>query len=144
MKIRAVLIASIAVVALAVCRPAEKGAEVTRAATVTDARGIELAPGARCTVRVRNESRGGFPCRLEITCGDVPLFGGRIPGGYARCEARAGKWVSASDDELPQRDGDPAISVDFERGDMRVDTGRAQIVARLDPVSPTSSTVARR
>ncbi|MBL8683451.1 MAG: hypothetical protein JNK05_30055 [Myxococcales bacterium] len=144
MKNHAIVVTSLVATLTVACRPAEKGAEVARTATVTRASGVELAAGDRCSVRVRNEARGGFSCRLEIVCGGIPLFGGRIPGGYARCAARGGRWVSAYDDELPARDGDPAISVDFVGGRLWVDTGRAQVVARLDPVASVVASSDRR
>lgn len=144
MKIRVIVVATFVAALYVACRPAEKGAEVTRTATVTRATGVELAAGDPCTVRVRNEERGRFHCRLEIVCGAVPLFGGRIPGGYAHCSAQSGRWTSAYDDELPARDGDPAISVDFVGGRVWVDTGRAQIVARLDPATPVVASAAVR
>ena len=80
-------------------------------------------------MQVRNQSRGGFACRVTVTCDGVALFGGRIPGGYARCTARDGRWVRAEDPDVASRDGDPAIDLDMQRGTLIFRTERARVEA---------------
>lgn len=112
--------------------PAPRGAEFTRGARVTRASGIALSPGERCTVAVRNESRGRFACRVQVECGSIPLFGGRIPGGFAQCTARDGRWVRAEDNEVASRDGDPALELDVASRAVVIQTERARVEAELD------------
>lgn len=134
----------IAGAALKLLWPSAKGAEFSREATVTRASGVDLSPGDRCTVSVRNESRGGFACRVSVECGGIALFGGRIPGGYAICTERDGRWIRAEDHELASKDGDPALDLDVEQQTVVVRTERARIEARLGGSLSPSRTVAAR
>jgi hypothetical protein len=111
----------------------ELGAEFTREATVVRAQGVGLAVGARCTVSVRNESRGGFPCRVAVVCDGLSLFGGSIPGGYAECTARQGRWVLAEDRGFTARDGDPALALDVERATVLVQDASLRVELSLGP-----------
>lgn len=80
-----------------------------------------VSEGARCLLRMQPAWRQGVNCQVVLRCpasdgsGEVDLFGGRRPGGYAVCETDDGAFTSALDDE-PRTDGDPALHVDLAAG----------------------------
>lgn len=111
-------IALAAVPCVAGCRT---GAEFERDAIVRAASSASpVRPGTHCRVGIRNEWRGGYPCRVSLVCDGVTLYGGARLGGWAECSARDGRWVSAVDSMESQRDGDPWMNFDVARGEIEV------------------------
>ncbi|MEW5850178.1 MAG: hypothetical protein AB2A00_15425 [Myxococcota bacterium] len=97
-----------------------------------------------CTVGVTPESRGGYPCRVSITCGKHTLYGGPRLGGYAKCSVSDGKYTAASDDMLSSRDGDPWLQLDVTGGRATVRDNRPEhdVVIEMD-TTPLASAGAR-
>lgn len=100
-------------------------AEAIEGALVVEEAGLatSLVEGTECHFRLRPAWRQGVNCQLEVTCPaavargpDESLFGGRLPGGYARCDTADHAFTRALDDD--PRDGDPAIDLDLARGTL--------------------------
>ncbi|MCZ7679753.1 MAG: hypothetical protein M5U28_13725 [Sandaracinaceae bacterium] len=117
------------------CAP--EGAAFETTGTVRRSAGASALPeGAACTVGIANESRGGYPCRVSVTCEGRPLYGGAMLGGYARCAAEEGRWVRATDDELEHLDGDPWMSFDVRAGTVIVRTRQLETLIEVDTEQP--------
>lgn len=127
------------VMGLAIVGCAEEGAPFERSGSVRRASGTSpVREGAACTVGIANESRGGYPCRVSVTCEGHTLYGGPALGGYAECSAANGRWLRASDDMLAAEDGDPWMDFDVRAGTIVIRTAEAETV--IDVAAPRDRT----
>ena len=90
-----------------------------------------LAQGTECRVRIDNESRGGYPCRVSVECGGRALYGASLPGGYAACQAEDARWLRAHDRWLETEDGDPYVDYDVGARTVVVRTARGETVVEV-------------
>ncbi len=139
MRATRLVMSMVAVMAVG-CAP--EGAAFETTGTVRGSGGA-LPEGAACTVGITNESRGGFPCRVSVSCEGRPLYGGAMLGGYARCSAEEGRWVRAVDDELEHLDGDPWMRFDVQAGTVVVRTRGLETVIDVDPPARPEALAAR-
>lgn len=120
-----------ATVVFAITRPA-KGVPLSRRATIVHAERIGLREGSTCAVSINNQSRGGYPCRVTVTCGSLTLYGGPQLGGYAECTAHEGQWTIAQDHQFASRDGDPWLDLNLTEHRATVQTEAMRVDLRVE------------
>jgi hypothetical protein len=95
-------------------------APVAHAGTVTAARGLDgVTPGQSCSLRVSPVPRGAFNCRLLLTCGARVVYGDGVMG-YAHCALVDGAPARAVDTHTTGEEGDPALTLDLQRGALHL------------------------
>lgn len=95
-------------------------APTAHAGTVTAVRGLEgVAPGQSCSLRVSPVPRGTFNCRLLLTCGARVVYGDGVMG-YAHCALVDGAPARATDTHTTGEEGDPALTLDLQRGALHL------------------------
>ena len=95
-------------------------AVTAHAGTVTAVRGLDgVAAGQPCSLRVSPNPRGTFNCRLLVTCGARVVYGyGNT--GFTTCALIDGAPVRASDTNTTGEEGDPALTLDLQRGALHL------------------------
>jgi hypothetical protein len=92
----------------------------THAGAVTAVRGLDgVAPGQPCSLRVSPNPRGTFNCRLLLTCGARVVYGGGNMG-FTHCALIDGAPVRATDTHTTGEEGDPALTLDLQRGALHL------------------------
>lgn len=92
-----------------------------------------------CTLRVDSRFLWDQNCRIEVRCGQRPLYGGEGLG-YNECLLQDGVPVSAEDARDTAHEGDPKLSLDLPSGQVVVSDDapvRYVLTITLDPPTMT-------
>lgn len=105
----------------------EEGAPFTptaRRGRLSTVRGLSLAPGATCDVRVLPVADSSFNCLVRVMCGGVVVYPNDAQtAGYVACELDGRAPRGAVDSMPTERDGDPAVALDLSHGRVLVSDG---------------------
>lgn len=91
-------------------------------AELLEAEGDVAASPNSCEVRVLPVESAPFNCVVRVTCDGAVLYPNeRQDAGYVPCEIENGRPVRAVDSGQTDRDGDPLVDLDLDRGTITVE-----------------------
>ena len=103
-----------------------------------------VATGSECTASLEHRpGEGSYPCRLELRCGALTLYGTRPTNGYFSCMFDDGPplVVVGRDPESHDPSGDPILRIDTRASSLRVqddasgENGAYTIEAHIEAVA---------
>ncbi len=101
-----------------------------RRGTLVSSRGLPLARGAACEVRVMPVGDVVYDCVVRVSCGGQVLYPDEgLQAGYTRCRVEAGEAVHAEDDSSTDGDRELVFDLATRTVTVREHDGDAEVLS---------------